>query len=49
MEKSVDHLIRTVHYRAERVHQAPSLAPIDLAEEDSIDQEKNASDLANIP
>jgi len=36
MEKSVDHLIRTVRYRAERVNQAPSLAPVDLAESKKI-------------
>ena len=35
MEKSVDYLIRTVHYRAERVQQAPALAPLELAEEDT--------------
>jgi NADH-quinone oxidoreductase subunit M len=31
METSVDALIRTVQYRAERVNDAPGLAPIDLA------------------
>ncbi len=35
MEKSVDYLIRSVHYRAERVQQAPALAPLELAEEDT--------------
>jgi len=39
MEKSVDHLIRTVNYRAERVHQAPALAPLELAEENNETQQ----------
>jgi NADH-quinone oxidoreductase subunit M len=47
MEKSVDHLIRTVQYRAERVHQAPSLAPIDLAEENPRHEPENQSSVAS--
>jgi NADH-quinone oxidoreductase subunit M len=40
MEKSVDHLIRTVRYRAERVQQAPSLAPMELAK-DNLNNQQN--------
>ncbi len=46
MEKSVDHLIRTVHYRAERVQQAPALLPVDLADTDLNHQQNDAFKLA---
>lgn len=46
MEKSVDHLIRTVHYRAERVQQAPALAPVDLAAENLNDPPARDLELA---
>jgi hypothetical protein len=35
METSVDTLIRVVQYRAERVNDAPGLAPFELAEKES--------------
>jgi NADH-quinone oxidoreductase subunit M len=37
METSVNTLIRTVQYRAERVHEAPKLAPLELAENERND------------
>jgi NADH-quinone oxidoreductase subunit M len=46
MEKSVDHLIRTVHYRAVRVQQAPALSPVDLADADLNHQQNDAFKLA---
>jgi NADH-quinone oxidoreductase subunit M len=46
MEKSVDHLIRTVHYRAERVQQAPALLPVDFADTDLNHQQNDEFKLA---